>query len=710
MFEYDTEEDNTSGLNYSYGDIVKLKLDGSNETEWIVLKKDEGSKKLTLISKNVMLNDPLYSMSTGKYAYNSLNSLTSTWTQLPEIKNYNYKASDDYSINISNGISTINFKDGVTANETNTKARLLTFEELYDAYQNNLRVIDLYQEVRETFPEVQNVIQTMYSLYKFTDLIEQTLNTTFTDGTDMKWFANFNDEDRIIDVGGQFMSFIEYLVQNGALQDSVAIGQNNGNIYFVFLDPNNFRMGITKTDSEGQNPDTVYVNMSITQSELTMIYNKLSTQNSNEALDDMVNSTTYGEIKNNPLRDQILNGLTSYLDINSVGQYMSLGASIIGMQGLEEEDLIENNFGISISNLDPTVKNTELYGNFMFLMEDMVKLSALQQFLDNYGIKSLGVVYEYMFKNILTRTQSIFYFVEPNATMDVISFSESLSIYDSVPINPVITVSYAKFDELCSKQDELENTDPNMRLSNIILNYNSYETDEGIDFYNANYYYADKEITGDNGNGFFQDSQDSSIYYFRGSVQNNNLNFAGQSWKIVGINSDGSIRIILASPSTTTYFGNTSDYLNSNAKQRLESWYDSNIKGLYDKYVSDPGFCLDSYNGTPTHDCSTENLYSVKNGNLNYPVGLLTTSEAVYAGGAIDQLNGNYYLYASGTPWWLITPNGNSGVYAGYSGLNIKGTNEEEFAIRPVINISAYVEYESGDGSASDPYTIKVSG
>ncbi len=118
-----------------------------------------------------------------------------------------------------------------------------------------------------------------------------------------------------------------------------------------------------------------------------------------------------------------------------------------------------------------------------------------------------------------------------------------------------------------------------------------------------------------------------TTYYYRGSVKNNYVYFAGFYWQIIRINGDGSIRMMYAGKSSSasgsaTYikgapfnklrdnpayvgymYGNTlntsleqtqANEVSSNAKTELEAWYKTNIadKGLGD-YVADSGFCND---------------------------------------------------------------------------------------------------------------------
>ena len=75
-------------------------------------------------------------------------------------------------------------------------------------------------------------------------------------------------------------------------------------------------------------------------------------------------------------------------------------------------------------------------------------------------------------------------------------------------------------------------------------------------------------------------------YYFRGNVENNYVNFAGFTWRIVRINEDGTVRLIMQDGinNNATYKFNSNYnnytymyYSNSEAKTTLESWYQTNI-------------------------------------------------------------------------------------------------------------------------------------
>lgn len=115
------------------------------------------------------------------------------------------------------------------------------------------------------------------------------------------------------------------------------------------------------------------------------------------------------------------------------------------------------------------------------------------------------------------------------------------------------------------------------------------------------------------------------VNYYRGSVNNNYVYFAGYYWRIIRINGDGSIRLLYAGSTkdatgtndqieTSAFnsqrnlplyvgymYGNTSvttlDEVNANTnnstiKSYLNSWYSSNLNE-YSEFIADSGFCND---------------------------------------------------------------------------------------------------------------------
>ena len=221
-------------------------------------------------------------------------------------------------------------------------------------------------------------------------------------------------------------------------------------------------------------------------------------------------------------------------------------------------------------------------------------------------------------------------------------------------------------------------------------------------------------------------------YYFRGNVENNYVSFAGFTWRIVRINEDGTVRLIMQDGinNNTNYQFNSNYnnytymyYTNSEVKPILENWYQENIEiksNLTDKTVSGNYYCEQakvkdysdftdgnanmaiSSNYIPSFKCSTDgNNKGIVNGNI----GLINYDELIYAG----VKSGVSYLYNLSIPWWTMSPAGVSTsncavAWDAQTGLGSSGVYNK-FTLRPVINLKTDVVV-SGNGKSSNPYQL----
>ena len=194
----------------------------------------------------------------------------------------------------------------------------------------------------------------------------------------------------------------------------------------------------------------------------------------------------------------------------------------------------------------------------------------------------------------------------------------------------------------------------------------------------------------------------------------------------------------------------TSNVADSNIKYEVDNWYEKNILNMTDSrgnllsdYLSDEVFCNDrsvaSGNGynfdlgsvnnlfgsyyrnaskkSPSLICTNNNdKFTVNsdkgNGNLDYPVALLTIDEAALAGGKNGVSNYNYYLY-TGQTYWTMSPSvflvnrATSDVwYVNSTGYLFAPSPSSAYGVRPVVNLSSDVLYSSGTGTEEDPYKI----
>ena len=138
--------------------------------------------------------------------------------------------------------------------------------------------------------------------------------------------------------------------------------------------------------------------------------------------------------------------------------------------------------------------------------------------------------------------------------------------------------------------------------------------------------------------------------------------------------------------------GSTRNYLYFSAKDRADATYppDLSCSRKIDR------FTVNVDNG---------------NGDLDYPVGLLTADEIILSGGQYLISNSNYYLY-SGNSWWANSPyifyydnagnfyvNSTGDLYY-YYGVRYM------YGVRPSISLKPYIEISEGTGTSTDPYII----
>ena len=182
---------------------------------------------------------------------------------------------------------------------------------------------------------------------------------------------------------------------------------------------------------------------------------------------------------------------------------------------------------------------------------------------------------------------------------------------------------------------------------------------------------------------------------------------------------------------------------NSTIKKIIDNWYKDNLNTNYGKYLSTTAvYCNDRStsdntnfgaltrlitNKTPSYDCTaTEDKFTVDNstgnGKLTYPIALMTADEVSFAGGLWITNAPTWYYYNSAngsstgsTEWWLLSPSGWGG--GGASVFIVIGSSDPGYlvndyvynthGVRPAISLKSCIKYSTGNGSASDPYTIK---
>ncbi len=226
-------------------------------------------------------------------------------------------------------------------------------------------------------------------------------------------------------------------------------------------------------------------------------------------------------------------------------------------------------------------------------------------------------------------------------------------------------------------------------------------------------------------------------------------------WRIIRTNSDGSIKLLYhgnSPESETSYIyanecyskecknGGISyvDFNNSNAKIKLDDWYSNNL-GNYSKYINvSSNFCNDKTvvtSGENTYLAAYYRIEPEQNPTLNCNesdiiksnIGLVTVDEIAFAGGVYGKKNDKawYYKNSKGNSsinksnsWWTMT--GTAGLKDLYLNYTIKQADEgveglitahavsySNKSFRPVISLKKDLLYNSGDGSATNPYEVQ---
>ena len=228
--------------------------------------------------------------------------------------------------------------------------------------------------------------------------------------------------------------------------------------------------------------------------------------------------------------------------------------------------------------------------------------------------------------------------------------------------------------------------------------------------------------------GLIQDLDDDGVtYYFRGNVQNNYVKFADMLWRIVRINGNGTVRLVLDTPTDETieYYQDTNNnyfaYSNTNIKSYLNSWYQENLSSL-DKYIATTKVCDDtSYTGKDEYIFAVSQRLSINHNptfnclgtKINTKISLLTADEVEYAGALIGVGNESYYLYNSNivNPVWTMSPSkGNQNEFYPYTistsgSLDDSAIGNQKKSVRPVINIRKDLSVD-GKGTITEPYEL----
>ena len=216
-----------------------------------------------------------------------------------------------------------------------------------------------------------------------------------------------------------------------------------------------------------------------------------------------------------------------------------------------------------------------------------------------------------------------------------------------------------------------------------------------------------------------------------------------------------------------TLESNRTNENDSTIKTTIDTWYEKNLLTNYDKYISKTAiYCNDrsvgegtynksgstklDYGGytrlftnkTPSYKCGAntsdglfestqaiEDKFSAStegggNGQLKYPIALMTADEVSFAGGVRGRTLSSpyawYYTNSKGTSivgsygWWTISPYESYRLFHIYDDgiLEIYGMlpYANGITVRPSISLDSCVQIKSGNGTPEAPYEIDYDG
>ena len=180
---------------------------------------------------------------------------------------------------------------------------------------------------------------------------------------------------------------------------------------------------------------------------------------------------------------------------------------------------------------------------------------------------------------------------------------------------------------------------------------------------------------------------------YKGAENNNYIEFSNMLFRIVGLNSDGTVKIVSDEPVGTVNYDDINKWLND--------YYYNHLTDKAKEYIVEKEFCsskVDEKNVKTTKKCDKKTKQNV---------GILSLKDYN------DTLKDDYtYLYPNNVAWtsdynsnkesWITSKRliDSSYNYVNYIPIN----KEYNFALYPSINLKKNIKLTKGDGTKENPY------
>ena len=232
----------------------------------------------------------------------------------------------------------------------------------------------------------------------------------------------------------------------------------------------------------------------------------------------------------------------------------------------------------------------------------------------------------------------------------------------------------------------------------------------------------------ESGDGLYADEYESGKYTYKGANPNNYITFNNETWRIISVEADGTIKIMRNESIGNRAFdsGNSNAWETSDIKAYLNDTYLPTITTNQDKIVSHTW----SIGGVTYGNSDLADQINDENGtqSQSVSVGMITASEYLRANNNVEQCgnmsinnsndttckttNWMYNIVPSGDYLWTISPSGSNsysvffvdGNASDAGRLSIHGASYS-LGVSPVLYLSSDITL-TGDGSSSNPYVI----
>ncbi len=189
-------------------------------------------------------------------------------------------------------------------------------------------------------------------------------------------------------------------------------------------------------------------------------------------------------------------------------------------------------------------------------------------------------------------------------------------------------------------------------------------------------------------------------YYFEGTDTNNYLTYSNLIWRIIRVNDNDTVTVVLDNSITSLAAGTSKTYSNS----YINMWLNDNDKeytGILENnlnntnnYLTYTNTCNDTIDDTKNITCKE----TIENNLITVP----SLNDYVNTGGQKSFMNNEEYYY-------LVNNNKDEKLwYVDKDGKVSTSDGADILGVKPVITIKNSVKLVSGDGSKDNPYTIET--